>query len=245
MNTSSIDLLSLPDKAPDFDLRALLEAGCHFGHQKSKWHPQMAEYVYMEKDGIHIFDLAKTAAQMKVAYNYLYKLGQEGKTVVVVGTKRQARDIVQKAAEENGLMYITSRWLGGMLTNWGQVYKSLKRMLQIEKGLAAGEYDAYTKFERVQLEKEVGRLQRFFAGIKQLTSVPDVLFVIDPVREKNVIKEAQAKGVPIVAIVDSNADPREADIVIPANDDAMGSITLIVESVLAGYGEGAKAKPSK
>ncbi len=245
MNTSSIDLSSLPDKAPDFDLRALLEAGCHFGHQKSKWHPQMAEYVYMEKDGIHIFDLAKTAAQMKVAYNYLYKLGQEGKTVVVVGTKRQARDIVQKAAEENGLMYITSRWLGGMLTNWGQVYKSLKRMLQIEKGLAAGEYDAYTKFERVQLEKEVGRLQRFFAGIKQLTSVPDVLFVIDPVREKNVIKEAQAKGVPIVAIVDSNADPREADIVIPANDDAMGSITLIVESVLAGYGEGAKAKPSK
>lgn len=237
-----IDFSKLPDKAPEFDLRDLLEAGCHFGHQARKWHPKMAEYIHMEKDGIHIFDLAKTAEQLRKAYNYAYHLGSKKKTLVMIGTKRQAKELVKAAATDAGALYITSRWLGGMLTNWNQVNKSLKRMVKIENGLKSGEFDSYTKFERVQLEKEMNRLARFFDGIRSLKEAPDALFVVDPVRESIVIKEAQIKGVPTIALIDSNGDPREVDIAIPANDDAMGSIKLVVEAIAAGYKAGKAAK---
>jgi small subunit ribosomal protein S2 len=238
----NIDFSSLPDKAPEIDLRDLLEAGCHFGHQARKWHPKMDEYIYMEKDGIHIFDLAKTAEQLTKAYNFAFKLGSEGKSLVIVGTKRQARELVKAAAKESGAMYIVSRWLGGMLTNWNQISKSLKRMIKLETGLKEGSFAEYTKYERVQFEKEMGRLQRFFDGIRGLKESPDALFIIDPVREANVVKEAQTKNVPTIALVDTNGDPREVDIPIPANDDAMGSIKLIVDMVAAGYKAGKAAK---
>jgi small subunit ribosomal protein S2 len=237
-----IDITNLPDKAPEFDLAELLEAGVHFGHQSRKWHPAMKEFIYMEKDGVHIFDLAKTAAQLKLAYNYAFDLGQKGKTLVIVGTKRQARELVKTSAEEAGCLSITSRWLGGLLTNWEQVYKSLKRMIQIEEGLQSGAFNGYTKFERVQLEKEQSRLERFFSGIKTLKQRPDALFVVDPGREKNVIKEATTIGVPLMGLVDSNTDPRPLDIAVPGNDDALSSIKLVVEAVTAGYKAGRAAK---
>lgn len=237
-----IDFSSLPDKAPEVDLQVLLEAGCHFGHQARKWHPKMKEYIYMEKDGIHIFDLAKTAAQLRIAYNYAFQLGAQGKTLVMVGTKRQAREIVKSAATDAGALYINARWLGGMLTNWSQVSHSLKRMVKLENGLKNNEFDSYTKFERVQFEKEMGRLQRFFDGVRKLTDKPDAVFIVDPVREANVVKEAQLVGVPTIALIDSNGDPRSVDVAIPANDDALGSIKLVVEMVAAGYKAGRAAK---
>jgi len=228
--------------SPDFDLAALLEVGAHFGHQTRRWHPAMKQYIYMEKDGVHIFDLAQTAAQLKIAYEYAYDLGKKNKTLVFVGTKRQARDIIKSAAEEAGAMYITSRWLGGLLTNWEQVSKSLKRMIEIETGLTNDAFKGYTKFERVQMEKEQGRLMRFFSGIKNLKTRPDALFVVDPGKEKNAVTEANMIGVPIIAVVDSNTDPRVADVVIPANDDALTSIEFVVKAVADGYKAGRAAR---
>ncbi|HYD34586.1 MAG TPA: 30S ribosomal protein S2 [Vitreimonas sp.] len=240
-----IDVSTLPQQAPEYDLQQLLEAGCHFGHQARKWHPAMQEYIYMEKDGVHIFDLAKTAAQLQIAYNYAYELGQSGKNLVFVGTKRQAKDVVKTAAESAEAMHITSRWLGGLLTNWEQVSKSLKRMLDIEEGLKGDTFKGYTKFERVQLEKEQGRLERFFGGIKTLKKRPDALFIIDPAREKNVIKEALTLDVPMIALADTNADPRGIDVVIPANDDALTSLELIITEVAKAYKAGKDARGSK
>lgn len=236
-----IDPVSLPDQAPQYDLVKLLEAGVHFGHQVRKWHPKMAPYIYMEKDGIHIFDLAKTAEQLRLAYNYLYNLGKNGKTVIFVGTKRQARDIIQTKAVEVGAMHITSRWLGGTLTNWEQVRKSIKRMNDLEKGLETGTFEVYTKYEQGQMAKELIRLQRFFAGIKDLKKEPDAIVIVDPTREDNVIKEATSVGVPIIALADSNADPRDVTIAIPGNDDAMSSIQFIVSELANAYAEGKKA----
>lgn len=236
------DFSSLPNHAPDFDLRELLEAGCHFGHQTRKWHPSMKEYIYMEKDGVHIFDLAKTAEQLKLAYNFAFDLGKNGKSLIFVGTKRQAREIVKASADDAGALYITSRWLGGLLTNWEQVYKSLKRMIDIEQGLATDKFKGYTKFERNQLEKEQTRLERFFGGIQNLKQRPDALFVIDPGKEKNVVKEANSMDVPIIALVDSNSDPRPVSIAIPGNDDALSSIEYIVKAVAAGYKAGKASK---
>lgn len=237
-----INLDNLPNKAPEYDLEQLLELGCHFGHQKAKWHPKMAEYIYMEKDGVHIFDLAKTAAQLQLAYNLVYQLGSQGKTLVVVGTKKQAKELVDEAAEKAGVMHITSRWLGGLLTNWDQVRKSLQRMIDIEKGLENGAYKGYTKYEVTQLEKELARLQRFFGGIRTLKGKPDALFVIDPKREKIAVQEARSMGVPVIAVADSNADPSDIDIVIPSNDDARKCIQFMVEQILEAYSLGKQGK---
>lgn len=239
---SHINPKKLPDKAPEYDLRDLLEADCHFGHQKSKWNPAMDEYIYTEKDGIHIFDLAKTAKQLQLAYNYAYQLGKKNKTLIMVGTKRQAREIVRETAEKAGCLYITSRWLGGFLTNWDQVSKSLKRMLKIEEKLEQGEYEAFTKFEQAQIKKELTRLQRFFDGLRTLKKKPDALFVVDPQREDIAVTEANTEGVPVVAMVDSNGDPDQLDIAIPANDDAVTSIKLIVEQIGEAYQAGKQGK---
>lgn len=228
--------------APEFNLEALFEAGCHFGHQVQKWHPSMKRWIFAEKDGVHIFDLEKTAAQLTIAYNQAYELGRSGKSLVIVGTKRQAKDAVKAAAEKHGVYYITSRWLGGLLTNWDQVAKSLKRMLTIEEGLKTDAFKGYTKFERVQLEKELGRLERFFVGIRGLKRLPDCLFIVDPGREKNAVAEAKSVGVPVIALIDSNSDERQISTPIPANDDALTSIAYIIDAVLAGYAAGKSAK---
>lgn len=244
-----IDFSKLPNKAPEYDLMTLLEAGCHFGHQKAKRHPRMNEYIYAEKDGIHIFDLAITAKQLQLAYNFVYDQALKGKTMVMVGTKKQAKELVETAAKESGSHYITARWLGGFLTNWTQVKRSLKAMLDIESGLKSGKFDGYTKFEKVQLEKERVKLARFFDGLRDLKQSPDFLFVVDINREKNAIKEAKNMGTPVVAIVDSNSDPEGVDIVIPANDDAVRSLSFLITEVSKAYQEGKKeagksAKPA-
>lgn len=236
------DTQTLPTVAPEYDLETLFDAGCHFGHQTKRWHPKMTEYIYGERNGVHIFDLEKTAEQLQKAYNYLYDLGKRGKTVIFVGTKRSAREIVQNAAVKAGAMHITSRWLGGLLTNWDQVSKSLKRMIELEEGLKTGKFDGYTKYEQNQLAKEAARLQRFFEGIRNLKQMPDAIFVVDPRKEDNVIAEATKMGVPVIALADSDSDPRPLEVVIPANDDAVKSIELIVNEMATAYAEGKKAK---
>jgi small subunit ribosomal protein S2 len=233
-----INSQTLPKQAPDYDLRDLLAVGLHFGHQKAKWHPKMAEWIFVEQDGVHIFDLAKTSTQLQLAYNFLYQLGSKGKTVIMVGTKRQADKIVEESAQASGVMYITSRWLGGLITNWEQVQKSLKRMLEIERGLANDLYKNYTKYEQVQLEKELMRLKRFFDGVRNLKSTPDCVIVVDPKREHNAVTEARAAGIPVIALTDSNTDPTGIDIVIPGNDDASKSIKFVVDQLAEAYAAG-------
>lgn len=233
-----IDITALPNKAPEIGLQELLEAGCHFGHQVAKWHPRAQKYIYMEKDGVHIFDLAKTASQMQLAYNAAYELGKTGKSLVIVGTKRQAREYVTEAAQTAGVPYINSRWLGGLLTNWDQVKKSLRRMVDIEEGLKTDKFKGYTKYERGQLEKELNRLKRFFEGIKTLTDKPDALFLIDITREKIAVKEATIMDVLKIGLVDSNANPDLVDIAIPANDDGRRSVEIVVKTVIDGYTAG-------
>ncbi len=236
-----LDFSTLPKNAPEYDLMTLLEAGCHFGHQKAKRHPRMQEYIYAEKDGVHIFDLAVTAKQLELAYNFVYDQASKGKSMVMVGTKRQAKDLIEEAATSCGANYITSRWLGGFLTNWTQVKKSLKRMIDIEAGLKTGKFDGYTKFEKVQLDKEKNKLARFFVGLRDLKKSPDFLFVVDIKREKNAIAEAKNMGIPVVAIVDTNSDPEGIDIVIPANDDALRSLSFLIKEVATAYKEGKNA----
>ena len=239
---SLINVAALPQLAPEYDLRELLEAGCHFGHQARRWHPKMAPWIYTEKDGVHIFDLAKTAEQLRHAYNYAFELGKNGKTLVVVGTKKQAREVIKAAAVPAGIMTITSRWLGGLLTNWEQVSKSLRRMIEIETGLRDGKFDQYTKRERVILDKERQRLERFFGGIRELKGKPDALFLIDPNRESVAVLEAGINHIPMIALIDSNTDPTPIDIPVPANDDAVKSIEYVVNAVVAGYVAGKAAK---
>ncbi len=237
-----IDFSKLPDKAPDYDLRDLLEAGCHFGHNKSKWNPNMAPYIYTQKDGVHIFDLAKTAQQLKKAYNYVYKLGKNNKQLIMVGTKRQARKIIRETAEEAGALYITSRWLGGFLTNWNQIKESLQKMLEMEEKMEEGEYDAYTKYEQAQFKKEITRLRRFFDGLRSLKGLPDALFVVDPTKEDIAVKEANMMDIPVIALLDSDGDPSDIEVPIPANDDAQDSINLIVKQIGEAYIAGKQGK---
>lgn len=230
----------------EISLEALFDAGVHFGHQSTSWHPKMAEWIYAEKDGIHIFDLAKTAEQLEKARLYVRDLAQKGKTLVVVGAKKQAAEIVEKAASEAGAMFIVNRWPGGLITNWEQVSKSIKRMNEIAKGLAEGKYKDYTKYERVQLEKELARLERLFRSLRDLKGEPDALFIIDLNREKNAVKEARTAGIPMLALADSNVNPTGVETVIPGNDDALSSIKMIVDYVMEGYAEGKKvAKEEK
>lgn len=220
------------------DVKALLEAGCHFGHQSKRWNPKMAEYIYAEKNGVHIFDLIQTGAKLEEAMQFARDLGMQGKTLVFVGTKRQAQDIVKSEAQKAGAPFVTVRWLGGTITNWEQVSKSIEKLNSLKKDKEEGNLAKYTKKERVLIDKEIARLERFFGGISVLKRIPDALFVVDVGKEKGAVLEARAKGIPVIAIVDSNGDPSLATHPIPANDDAVRSIQLIVSLVAQAYGEG-------
>ena len=242
-----LDVTSLPDKAPDFDLQELFGAGMHYGHHKSKWQPRMNQYIHSEKNGVHIIDLAKTAQQMRLAYNLLYQLGTQKKSVIIIGTKRQARELVKQAAETSGMMHITSRWLGGLMTNWSQVKKSLKDMVDTETKLAEGSLKGRTKYELVKIEKEVARAKRFFDGIRSMTDLPGALIIIDPGKEKIVVAEAGKVGVPVIALVDTNTNPDLVDIAVPGNDDAVKSIECFLQQMSKAYvaGKAGGAEPSK
>lgn len=225
------------------DLQELLEAGCHFGHQARRWNPKMAPFLYGERDGVHIFDLAKTAEGLEKASQILYEAGRDGKNVVFVGTKRQAQSIVKEEATNAGAMYITTRWPGGLLTNWEQVGKSVKKLGVMKREKAEGKYAVYTKKENVLLDREINKLERFFGGIATLTKLPDILVVADVNKEIVAVREARSKGVFVIAVCDSNVNPDLVDLVIPGNDDAVGSIKLLIATLAKAFKEGRAVAP--
>jgi len=213
------------------ELIDLLEAGCHFGHQVRRWNPKMAPYIYDQRDKIHIFDLAITAKKLTEACEYVKTLTQKGGRICFVGTKRQARAIVKEEAKRVNMPYITERWLGGTLTNWQQIQKSIKDLLEMKEKKAAGEYEKYTKKENVLLNRKINRLERFFGGLASLEDLPEAIFVVDSVREATAVREANQTEIPVVGLIDTNADPDLVDYAISANDDAVRSIKLIVAKI--------------
>lgn len=233
-------------------LEELLEAGVHFGHQTRRWHPKISPYIYKEQNKIHIFDLLKTYEKLKEACDFLFSLASQGKMVCFVGTKKQAADIIKKEAERSGALYISQRWTGGMITNFDHVRNKMIRLKTIEQGLApGGKFEKYTKKERLDFERDGLKLEEEVGGVRNMEKVPDALFVIDIKKELTAVLEARKKGVPIVALVDSNCDPTKIDYPIPGNDDATQSLAVVTRSVAdaveAGYKvwNGAKSKEEK
>jgi len=225
-------------------LEKMLEAGCHFGHQSRRWHPNMEPFIWKEKEGIHVFDLPKTADLLEKACLAIQKLVKKGGEVIFIGTKRQAQEIIKKEAERAGSHYIVNRWLGGTITNWRQIKKSIDKLIEMEEKNKKGEYEKYTKKENVLIEREIARLKRFFEGVVGLKDIPDALYVIDVKKEIAAVKEAKKKGVKVFAIVDSNVDPDLVDYVIPANDDAVQSIKVITEKIADAVKFGKKLRKS-
>ena len=223
-------------------LQELFDNGCHLGHPREKWHPRMKPWIYCERDGIHLFDLEKTAAQLEKAKARIAELKAAGKNVVVVATKKQASEMVRELTEQAEVMYVVNRCPGGLITNWEQVRRSIKRMSEIETGLAGDKYNDLTKYERMLLEKELARLERLFGGLKGLKTKPDALFVVDAQKEKNAVAEALKEKVEIIAMVDTNTDPTSIDLVIPTNDDAISAIRLVVSEALGVRTAGASVK---
>jgi len=220
-------------KKSDFSVSLvdLLKAGSHFGHQVRRWNPKMRPFIWKSKDNVHIFDLAITAEKLNEACQKLSEMVKEGGTVVFVGTKRQARLVVLEEAKRCKMPYVVSRWPGGFFTNWNQLKKSTDLLKSLKKDKAEGKLGKYTKKERVLIDKKITRLERLFGGLLDLKEYPQAIFVVDTQKEKTVIKEAKLKGIPVFALLDSNCDPDVVDYPIPANDDALRSIKLIVSKV--------------
>ena len=213
----------------ELQLKSLLEAGAHFGHQTEKWNPKMKKYIYGEKNGIYIIDLGQTIPLAKNAYEFIKRTAGEGKPILFVGTKRQAQDTIKKAAEDCGAHFVTSRWLGGMLTNHKTIALSVDKLRKVEKMKETGDYNLLTKKERSKVEKEVEKLEKNLGGIKDMRRLPGALFIIDPNNERIAIQEANNLGIPVVAITDTNCDPTGVDYVVPGNDDAIKSVQLFAE----------------
>ena len=213
-------------------IKQLLEAGVHFGHHTRRWNPKMAPYIFTERNGIYIIDLQKTVKKFEEAYMFVRDVAAEKGTVLFVGTKKQAADAIKEEAERCDQYYVNMRWPGGMLTNFKTIKKSIARLHQIEKMEEDGIFDALTKKEVSKLLKEKADLERNYGGIKAMETLPSVIFIVDPRKEKLAVAEAKSLGIPVVAIVDTNCDPDDADYVIPGNDDAIRAIKLI-SSVLA------------
>ena len=208
-------------------MKQLLEAGVHFGHQTRRWNPKMKKYIFVERNGIYIIDLQKTVKKLEEAYDFMRQVGQDGGKVLFVGTKKQAQEAIKEEAERSGNYYINQRWLGGTLTNFGTIQKRVKRMKDIEKMEEDGTFAVLPKKEVIQLKKEHERLVKFLGGIRDMKAVPDVMFVVDPRKERIAVAEARKLNIPLVGIVDTNCDPDEIDYVIPANDDAIRAVKLL------------------
>ncbi|MBO3064428.1 MULTISPECIES: 30S ribosomal protein S2 [Staphylococcus] len=208
-------------------MKQLLEAGVHFGHQTRRWNPKMKRYIFTERNGIYIIDLQKTVKKVEEAYNFIKQVSEDGGKVLFVGTKKQAQDSVKSEAERAGQYYVNQRWLGGILTNYKTISKRIKRISEIEKMEEDGLFEVLPKKEVVELKKEYDRLIKFLGGIRDMKSMPQALFVVDPRKERNAIAEARKLHIPIVGIVDTNCDPDEIDYVIPANDDAIRAVKLL------------------
>ncbi len=208
-------------------MKQLLEAGVHFGHQTRRWNPKMKKYIFTERNGIYIIDLQKTVKKVEEAYNWVKELAGNGGTVLFVGTKKQAQDSVKEEAIRSGQYYVNQRWLGGTLTNFETIQKRIARLKDIERMAEDGTFEVLPKKEVVQLKKEQERLEKFLGGIKDMKQLPDALFIIDPRKERIAVAEAHKLNIPIVGIVDTNCDPDEIDVVIPANDDAIRAVKLL------------------
>lgn len=208
-------------------MKQLLEAGVHFGHQTRRWNPKMKKFIFVERNGIYIIDLQKTVKKLEEAYNFMRQVGQDGGKVLFVGTKKQAQEAIKDEAERSGNYYINQRWLGGTLTNFGTIQKRVQRMKNIEKMEEDGIFDVLPKKEVIQLKKEHERLVKFLGGIRDMKAIPDVMFVVDPRKERIAVAEAIKLNIPLVGIVDTNCDPDEIDYVIPANDDAIRAVKLL------------------
>jgi small subunit ribosomal protein S2 len=216
----------------------LLEAGAHFGHLKRKWNPAMAPYIYMERNGIHIIDLNKTAVKVEEAAEALKNLARSGRKVLFVGTKKQAQEVIAAHAQEVGMPYITERWAGGMLTNFPTIRKAVKKMSQIDKMATDGTMDNMSKREKLQISRQREKLEKNLGSIADMTRLPSAVFVVDVIKEKIAVAEANRLGIPVFAIVDTNSNPNNIDFVIPANDDATKAIDVILTAVCDAIKEG-------
>ena len=215
-------------------MKQLLEAGVHFGHQTRRWNPKMAPYIFTERNGIYIIDLQKTVGKVDEAYKAVCDMAAEGGTILFVGTKKQAQDAVKVEAERCGMFYVNERWLGGMLTNFKTIKSRVARLKAIETMSKDGTFDVLPKKEVIQLKKEWEKLEKNLGGIKEMKKIPDMIFVVDPKKERICIQEAHTLGIPLVGIADTNCDPEELDYVIPGNDDAIRAVKLIVAKMADG-----------
>ena len=226
-------------------MKELLEAGVHFGHQTKRWNPRMKEYIFGERNGIYIIDLQKTLKMFKEASKFVTDLTGQGKVILFVGTKRQAQDAIAEEATRCGMFYINQRWLGGLLTNWITVQKSVKRLQELDEMATDGRYELLTKKEVIRLERERKHLQANLAGIKNMRRLPDALFIVDSNNEAIAVKEARKLGIPVVAVVDTNCDPTVVDYVIPGNDDALRAIRLFTSKISDSVVEGVQMAGEK
>ena len=226
-------------------MKELLEAGVHFGHQTKRWNPKMKEYIFGERNGIYIIDLQKTLKMFKEASKFVQDLAAEGRIVLFVGTKRQAQDAIAEEANRASMYYVNQRWLGGLLTNWVTVQKSVKRLKELDEMATDGRYELLPKKEVIKLERERKHLQANLAGIKNMSRLPDAIFVIDSNKEQIAVREARKLGIPVVAVVDTNCDPSEVDYVIPGNDDALRAIRLFASKISDSIVEGSQMATDK
>ena len=210
-------------------MKQLLEAGVHFGHQTRRWDPKMAEYIFQARNGIHIIDLQKTSKKIDEAYNFLKEQAEEGKDILFVGTKKQAQECIKEAAIKCNMFYVDQRWLGGMLTNFGTIQKRIQRLKDLETMQEDGTFDVLPKKEVIGLKKEMEKLEKNLGGIKEMTSLPGVIFVVDPKKERIAILEAKKLNIPVVGLVDTNCSPEDVDYPIPGNDDAIRAVKLITD----------------
>ena len=223
-------------------MKQLLEAGVHFGHQTRRWNPKMAEYIFTERNGIYIIDLQKSVKKLEEAYNFVRELSAEGKSVLFVGTKKQAQDSVKEEAERAGAYYVNARWLGGMLTNFATIRRRIARLKQLRAMQEDGTFDLLPKKEVIKLNLEIEKLEKFMGGIKDMTEMQGALFIGDPRKERIAVSEAKKLNIPIVAIVDTNCDPDEIDYVIPGNDDAIRAVKLIAGAMANAVIEGREGR---
>ncbi len=219
-------------------MKQLLEAGVHFGHQTKRWNPKMKEYIFGERNGIYIIDLQKSLKLFKGAVQFVFDLGAKGKSVLFLGTKRQAQEVVQEEAQRSGMYYVNQRWLGGLLTNFATIQKSIKRFRELESMQTNGQYDLLSKKEVARLERERKKLEKNLSGIKEMSQLPDALFVIDTKKETIAVQEARKLGIPIVGVADTNCDPDEIDYIIPGNDDALRAIRLVTSTIAQAFIDG-------
>lgn len=227
------------------EIEQLLESGAHFGHLTRRWNPKMHNFIFMEKNGIHIIDLRKTQVLLDTARDAVYNIAAQGKNLLFVGTKNQAKEVVAENAKNASMNYVTERWLGGMLTNFATIRKSIKRLLAIDKMEVDGTFELITKKERLLLSRERDRLRKVFGGIEDMGRLPGALFVIDIKKEHIAIKEAKILGIPVIALVDTNCDPEEVDFPIPANDDSVKTIDLICKVMADAIKEGAEVAKTR